>query len=39
VLNKIDLMWDDLKTAAEIAIDVERQLEQTSTLSRCRART
>jgi len=32
VLNKIDLMWDDLKTAAEIGIDVERQLEQTSTL-------
>ena len=32
VLNKIDLMWDDLKTDAEIAIDVERQLEQTSTL-------
>ncbi|MDB5810955.1 MAG: hypothetical protein JWN94_3077 [Betaproteobacteria bacterium] len=32
VLNKIDLMWDDLKTDAEIATDVERQLEQTSTL-------
>ena len=32
VLNKIDLMWDDLKTDAEIAVDVERQLEQTATL-------
>src|SRR3954463_557837 len=32
VLNKIDLMWDELKTEAEIAVDVERQLEQTSTL-------
>ncbi|MCX7138609.1 MAG: dynamin family protein, partial [Proteobacteria bacterium] len=32
VLNKIDLMWDDLKTDAEIAVDVERQPEQTATL-------
>jgi hypothetical protein len=32
VLNKIDLMWDDLKTDAEIAVDVERQLAQTATL-------
>jgi hypothetical protein len=32
VLNKIDLMWDDLKSDKEIAVDVERQLEQTSSL-------
>jgi hypothetical protein len=32
VLNKIDLMWDDLKSEADIARDIERQLEQTSTL-------
>ena len=32
VLNKIDLMWDDLKTEAEIAHDIERQIEQASTL-------
>ena len=32
VLNKVDLMWDDLKTESEIAADVERQLEQTSAL-------
>ncbi|HEV7820750.1 MAG TPA: hypothetical protein VGO84_06175, partial [Burkholderiales bacterium] len=32
VLNKIDLMWDDLKSDAEIATDVERQLAQTSAL-------
>ncbi len=32
VLNKIDLMWDDLKSEAEIAKDVEGQLESTSTL-------
>ena len=32
VLNKIDLMWDDLKTEIDIAKDVERQLEQTATL-------
>ncbi len=32
VLNKIDLMWDDLKSDADIAVDVERQLEQTSAL-------
>ncbi len=32
VLNKIDLMWDDLKTEIDIAADVERQLAQTATL-------
>ena len=32
VLNKIDLMWDDLKSEADIARDVDRQLEQTSAL-------
>jgi len=32
VLNKIDLMWDGLKAEPEIADDVERQLESTSTL-------
>src|SRR3954462_13410864 len=32
VLNKIDLMWDDLKSETEIAADVERQLEQTASL-------
>jgi hypothetical protein len=32
VLNKIDLMWDELKTEIDIAADVERQLEQTATL-------
>ena len=32
VLNKIDLMWDDLKTREEIAADVERQIEATSAL-------
>ncbi len=32
VLNKIDLMWDDLKTESDIAGDIERQLEQTATL-------
>ncbi|MBI4192731.1 MAG: dynamin family protein [Betaproteobacteria bacterium] len=32
VLNKIDLMWDDLKSGDEIAGDVERQLEATSML-------
>ena len=32
VLNKIDLMWDELKTDREIAADVERQLEQTSVM-------
>ena len=32
VLNKIDLMWDDLKSETEIAADVERQLVQTASL-------
>ena len=32
VLNKIDLMWDDLKPESEIAQDVERQLETTAQL-------
>lgn len=32
VLNKIDLMWDDLKSEPEIARDVERQLEHTASL-------
>jgi len=32
VLNKIDLMWDDLKSEDEIAGDVNRQLEDTSNL-------
>jgi hypothetical protein len=32
VLNKVDLMWDELKSDADIAVDVERQLEQTSAL-------
>jgi hypothetical protein len=32
VLNKIDLMWDELKSDADIALDVERQLAQTSGL-------
>lgn len=32
VLNKIDLMWDDLKSEDEIAGDVDRQLESTATL-------
>jgi len=32
VLNKIDLMWDELKADEQIAIDVERQLESTSSL-------
>src|SRR5688572_16273505 len=32
VLNKIDLMWDELKTEAEIAGDIKRQLESTSAL-------
>ncbi|HWA13207.1 MAG TPA: dynamin family protein [Burkholderiales bacterium] len=30
VLNKIDLMWDDLKTDEQIAIGVERQLDETA---------
>jgi hypothetical protein len=32
VLNKVDLMWDDLKTDAEVAHDVERQIATTSGL-------
>lgn len=32
VLNKIDLMWDDLKSDEEIDKSVERQLETTATL-------
>jgi hypothetical protein len=32
VLNKIDLMWDDLKSEDEISGDVNRQLEDTSNL-------
>ncbi len=32
VLNKIDLMWDDLKTEADIADDIGRQIDQTSAL-------
>ncbi len=30
VLNKIDLMWDDLKTDAQIEVAVERQLVETA---------
>lgn len=30
VLNKIDLMWDDLKTDEQIRIGVERQLDETA---------
>jgi len=30
VLNKIDLMWDDLKTEEQIQIGVERQLDETA---------
>jgi hypothetical protein len=32
VLNKIDLMWDELKSDAEIAGDIKRQLDSTSAL-------
>jgi hypothetical protein len=32
VLNKIDLMWDDLKSDREIEAGVERQLENTAAL-------
>ena len=32
VLNKIDLMWDELKTDQQIADDVDRQIESTSNL-------
>ena len=32
VLNKIDLMWDELKTPEQIAADVQRQVEATSGL-------
>jgi hypothetical protein len=30
VLNKIDLMWDELKPEAEIEVSVERQIENTA---------
>lgn len=32
VLNKVDLMWDDLKTGEQIDADVARQVEATSAL-------
>ena len=32
VLNKIDLMWDDLKSEEEISVGIERQIEATSML-------
>ena len=32
VLNKIDLMWDDLKSEQDIETAIERQLENTATL-------
>ena len=32
VLNKIDLMWDDLKTEQEIAAGVDRQIDETCRL-------
>jgi len=32
VLNKMDLMWDELKSDAEIARDTERQVEATAAL-------
>jgi len=32
VLNKVDLMWDDLKGPAEIEASIERQLDQTAHL-------
>ena len=32
VLNKIDLMWDELKTDEQIDADVTRQIESTSTV-------
>jgi hypothetical protein len=32
VLNKIDLMWDELKTDEQIAADVDRQIESTATM-------
>ena len=32
VLNKIDLMWDELKTEEDIANDIGRQIEQTAVL-------
>jgi predicted GTPase len=32
VLNKIDLMWDDLKSDEQIEIGVERQLVETATI-------
>ena len=30
VLNKIDLLWDDLKTEAEIEADLQRQIQETA---------
>jgi hypothetical protein len=30
VLNKIDLMWDELKSETEIEVDIERQLDETA---------
>ena len=32
VLNKIDLMWDDLKTPEEIAVGIQRQIDDTARL-------
>jgi hypothetical protein len=32
VLNKIDLMWDELKTGQQISADIDRQIEATSSL-------
>ena len=32
VLNKIDLMWDELKTDQQIAADVDRQIDSTAAL-------
>jgi len=32
VLNKIDLMWDELKTDEQITLDVNRQVDATSTI-------
>ena len=32
VLNKIDLMWDDLKTPEEIGVSIQRQIDDTARL-------
>ncbi len=32
VLNKIDLMWDDLKTPEEIGVGIQRQIDDTARL-------